>query len=117
MTKHEYYNLFKRLKLVYNEEDFNEILNTRVSYSASKLSGGQLRRLALIKAVCSGARILLLDEFTNGLNKELELEALKIIKEFVKKQNLVILISHNETVKSFCDNLIDISELTKYYRN
>ena len=117
VTKHEYYNLFQRLKLVDNEEDFNEILNTRVSYSASKLSGGQLRRLALIKAVCSGARILLLDEFTNGLNKELELEALKIIKEFVKKQNLVILISHNETVKSFCDNLIDISELTKYYRN
>tara|TARA_A100001011_G_scaffold165279_1_gene173958 strand:+ start:17406 stop:19145 length:1740 start_codon:yes stop_codon:yes gene_type:complete len=117
VKKYNYYKLFQRLKLVDTEQDFNEMLNTRVSYSASKLSGGQLKRLALIKAVCSGARILLLDEFTSGLNKELELEALKIIKEFVNQQNLVVLISHNETVNSFCDNLIDISDLTKYYRN
>ena len=41
-------------QLIENQQkDFKEILNTRVSYSASKLSGGQLRRLALIKAVCS----------------------------------------------------------------
>jgi len=113
----KYFDLFYKLKLVKNNiNEFKQFLKIRLSFSASKLSGGQIKRLALIKSICSGARILLLDEFTNGLNKELEIVTLNVIKEFVNKKNLVILISHNENVKSYCDKLIDISLLTKYYK-
>lgn len=60
-----------------------------------ELSGGMKQRVSFVRAVCKRSSILLLDEATKELDKELSDAVLEIIKEEAKKR-LVILVTHNE---------------------
>lgn len=61
-----------------------------------KLSGGEKRRVAILRAVAYSGDALLLDEPFNGLDLENKLNMVKIIKEnFVLKNKPVLMVSHN----------------------
>ena len=61
----------------------------------SQLSGGMIRRVALIRAIAFGGDALILDEAFNGLDTENKQIAAKIIKrEFTQKNKPVLLITH-----------------------
>ena len=75
----------------------------------SMLSGGQKQRLGIARALYREPKILILDEATNALDRQTELEILNNIKKSYQSITL-ILITHRNTYLEFCDKIIEISD-------
>ena len=73
----------------------------------SMLSGGQKQRLGIARALYREPKILILDEATNALDRQTELDILNNIKESYQSITL-ILVTHRNTYLEFCDKIIEI---------
>ena len=86
--------------------NLDEGLETFVSETGSRLSGGQLQRIAIARAIYKESSILILDEATNGLEDDLEKQILDSIEKSYK--GIIVYISHNSSYKARVDVLINI---------
>ena len=103
--------LSKVIKLSCLEDMINELpkgLNTNVGELGMNLSGGQRQRIGIARALYRQPKLLILDEFTNALDKELEKKVLHNIYS-LKKNMTVIIVSHDKNVLENCDNIIKLS--------
>lgn len=68
----------------------------RSNKSVSQLSGGQRRKLSLLKALSLNPNILLLDEPTTGLDAQVKMELLQQLKSLAHKHGILVLyITHH----------------------
>ena len=76
------------------------------------LSGGELQKALLARALAQEAKILLLDEPTSALDLNNAVEFMKILKNIsMKKEISVIIIIHDLNLASlFCDSLIILKD-------
>ncbi|WP_299246548.1 ABC transporter ATP-binding protein [uncultured Aquimarina sp.] len=85
--------IFKIDKVI---EQFPDQLETYIGSDGTNLSGGQLQRICIIRAILNKPEILILDEATNNLDKETEIEVLQFLKSFaIENKTTVILVSHH----------------------
>ena len=72
----------------------------------SKLSGGEKRRLFLLRVLMSSPNVLLLDEPTN----DLDLQTMSILEEFIDNfDKTVIVVSHDRHfLNNVCTHIVDI---------
>ena len=79
-------------------------INTIVGENGAQLSGGQIQRLGIARAVYNDPDILIFDEPTSSLDQETEKNFIKEIKKFKFKKTIII-ISHREEPLNFCDEI------------
>jgi ABC-2 type transport system ATP-binding protein len=79
-------SIFDRYKEVLDIADLLESKN-----KISELSGGQKRRISLLKALSLNPDILLLDEPTTGLDTSVKLDFLDAIKKIAKELDILVL--------------------------
>lgn len=90
-----------------------------------KVSGGQLQRAAICRAMINHPDILFGDELTGALNSSATREVLSIIDNINKKGTTVLLVTHDANVAVHADKVIyledgrimDTLNLGKYDRN
>ena len=70
-------------------------LGGRASDYPDRLSGGQQQRVAIVRALATGPRALLLDEITSALDPELVGEVLELVRE-LKEEGMTMLIATHE---------------------
>lgn len=71
-------------------------LEDKLNKYPKELSGGQKRRVALARAVISKPKLLLLDEPFTGLDKEIKLEIMNLVKIIREKYNTsIIFVTHD----------------------
>jgi len=77
-----------------------------------QLSGGEIQRVAIAKAIAVKPKVIIFDESISGLDLSLQGQILNLLNFLKNKYNLTfIFISHNlNIVKSFCDRISVISE-------
>jgi ABC-type nitrate/sulfonate/bicarbonate transport system ATPase subunit len=84
-------------------------LETCWKTEARKLSGGEQQRVALLRAVLSQPKMILLDEPFSALDKDLKQEAYQLVKQVLHEAGLpALMITHNsEEAKYFTSHIIE----------
>ncbi len=114
ITEEEIYKLAKKVKIDQFIKKLPLKLDTNIGENGIRLSGGQKQRIAILRALVSSPKILVLDEATSNLDLETE----KLIMETIEnlKSNLTILIvTHRFTFLNNVDRifLIQNGEIKK----
>ena len=77
---------------------------------SNNLSGGQMQRIAIARALINNPKIILADEPTGALDSKTSLEVMDILKE-LSKDRLVILVTHNkELAERYSDKIIHLND-------
>lgn len=71
-----------------------------------ELSGGEQQRIALLRVFMKKPTIILADEPTGNLDEENESFIFKKLIDFKNEGNIVIIVSHSNSVRKYCDRLI-----------
>lgn len=81
-------------------------LDLEVGNSGNLLSEGQAQRVALARAIISGAKVLVLDEFTSALDSQIESNIVKNVKEL---NATIIAVSHKSEILKICNKSYEVS--------
>ena len=74
------------------------------------LSGGQVQRIGLARALFKRPQILVLDEFTSSLDIENRNKLSSIIEKINKEEGItIVIVSHDIFFKSMCDKIIQLN--------
>jgi ABC-type transport system involved in cytochrome bd biosynthesis fused ATPase/permease subunit len=84
-------------------------LDAQLGWNGAGLSGGQGRRLALARALLSGARTLVLDEPTAHLDPGTEANLVQVITGLAP-QRTVIVASHSAAVLGQCTQVLRLDQ-------
>ena len=84
-------------------------IETNIGELGNRLSGGQIQRIAVARALYNNPKILILDESTSALDIETET---KIINELriLKKYVTIIFIAHRKSVLDKCDKILKLND-------
>ena len=69
-------------------------LKDKAEFYPNQLSGGQQQRVGIARAAAMSPEVILLDEPTSALDPELIGEVLKVIKDMVKENMTMIIVTH-----------------------
>jgi ABC-type bacteriocin/lantibiotic exporter with double-glycine peptidase domain len=105
----------KNLKKIIEITDLKEFvensklgLDTVINEKGSNISGGQIQKISLARALNFNPTLLILDEATSALDLETENKILNLLK---KMNNLTcIIISHRTETLAFCDLIYEIDD-------
>ncbi len=88
-----------------------EIRPTGLDYhlqSGGGLSGGQLQRLALARALMGDPDVLILDEPTAAVDSASELLIAQTLRDFANANGIVILVAHRPGLLSIADQIVRV---------
>jgi ABC-type multidrug transport system fused ATPase/permease subunit len=81
-------------------------IHTKIGERGSKISGGEILRVALARAFYSNKEIFILDEFTSALDAETEMEILNSLEIYKKT---IIMVSHKKSALKKCNKIYQLN--------
>ena len=100
--------IWQSLRIACAEDFVRELpqgLDTPLGERGSGLSEGQMQRIAIARAICSGRPILMLDESTSALDESTERMLLDNLKEMTDRT--VLIITHRPAALAVCDKRVE----------
>lgn len=73
------------------------------------LSGGEQQRVALARIILKRGNIVLADEPTGNLDRNNSNKVMEILKTLQKQGRTIIIVTHDESLASQCDDIIRLS--------
>jgi len=84
------------------------LLNYQDSHISEKsLSGGQIQRIGIARALCRCPKLLILDEFTSALDKSREMMLINYLSQ-LKGSLTILIVTHRPRPLEICDKLVHI---------
>jgi len=84
-------------------------LGHRLKHRPRELSGGEMQRTAIARALICNPRILLADEPTGNLDAETGGEIVKILRDLNRRDGLtVVMVTHNMELAAGCDRIVKL---------
>jgi ABC-type multidrug transport system fused ATPase/permease subunit len=84
-------------------------METIVGERGTKLSGGQIQRIGIARAIYHESEVLIFDESTNALDLKSENKVIEEIKN-LKNLKTIIVISHKLSNLSICDRVYELKD-------
>ena len=74
----------------------------------SQMSGGQMQRIAIARALVNNPKVVLADEPTGALDSETSVQIMELLKD-IAKERLVIMVTHNpELAKTYSTRIVQV---------
>ena len=84
-------------------------LDSLVGERGISLSGGQIQRIGIARALYNSPSLLILDEPTSSLDTETEKHLINDIQK-LKKDRTIVIISHNKSITDICQKVITVKD-------
>ena len=81
-------------------------LNDREQYLPTQLSGGQLQRAAIARALVNGPHIIIADEPTGNLDSVSARVVMELLGDIHKMGNTVLMVTHNPSLTRYADRIL-----------
>ena len=86
-------------------------LENRMSNFPAELSGGELQRVSIARALCKNPKLLLCDEPTGALDSETGKKVLILLQKMSKDyDNAVVVVTHNAAIVPTADRVIYLKD-------
>jgi len=76
----------------------------------SQLSGGEMQRVSIARALAKKPRLLLCDEPTGALDSNTGRKILELLSQAVKDHTAVVMVTHNEEFIQYADKVIRLAD-------
>ncbi|WP_282166237.1 ATP-binding cassette domain-containing protein [Shewanella japonica] len=81
-----------------------------VDHKPDELSGGQQQRVCIIRALTNSPKLIIADEPTGALDNKSRDEVLSVLRKLSNEGHAVIIVTHDNEVKSLCDRSIELQD-------
>ena len=86
-------------------------ISNKFKEKPNKLSGGQLQRAAIARAIINQPKLILADEPTGNLDRENTNRVMKLLLQIKQHQNTaLIIVTHDETVARMADRVVRMED-------
>ena len=104
VTEEEYNNVLEQCNLSEYVNSLPDKDQTIIGENGAQISGGQKQRIGLARAIVNDAKILILDEATNALDKRTEENIFETLKK-ISSEKSIIIITHNRNLLNYCNKI------------
>jgi ATP-binding cassette subfamily C protein len=84
-------------------------INTIVGERGVQISGGQMQRIGIARALYTNPEVLILDEATSALDNVTEHEFVKAIEQ-LKTKKTIIMVAHRTSSLKYCDHIYEMKD-------
>jgi len=86
-------------------------LGHRLKHKPRELSGGEMQRTAIARALVAAPRLLLADEPTGNLDHSTGREILDILRRLNQTQKLtIVMVTHDQTIANMADRIVRLAD-------
>ncbi len=114
MIRHSMWSFFRQRREIRQQalEILEDVgLGHRIKHRPSELSGGELQRGAIARALITKPRILLADEPTGNLDAETGHEIMTLLKKLNEDSQLtIVMVTHDEAVAAQAHRIVRLKE-------
>lgn len=93
-------------KSFYKKEK-KELNNIIINEQGSNYSGGEIKKLMLIRTFIKNSSVIILDEPSNSLDVESKKMLIKILND-IKQNSIIIIVTHDCEIKKIADYIIEL---------
>jgi putative ABC transport system ATP-binding protein len=85
-------------------------LGERTHHRPNALSGGQVQRVAVARALVNRPSLILADEPTGNLDSRSEAEIISLLRELHQKGNTLVIVTHNEAIAEEAERIVSVRD-------
>ena len=119
LTLEENLKLSREISGKEGEDETDQVLRSLGLYDLKssypeEMSGGEIKRAAIARAILVSPEVLIMDEPTANLDRKNVRNVLSLLKEQQDKGKTVVISSHEEEALEYCDINIDLEKYKKH---